>query len=159
MGSFTWSKQVANGVFCQKNTHHGKRFIVFISVYKRATDKGRWEKQHSRVFVLMQTIVKPWRNLWKRVWKKRYRSLLVLPPVALSFLKDGLRRALCLGHVKRRSKDYYIAIKSAETNVMIAHSMILIRRLDSLWRQVLNQYQKSATSHWLKQSSHSWNSI
>jgi transposase len=34
-----------------------------------------------------------------------------------------------LNHFRRLAKDYEIAIKSAENNVMIAHSMILIRRL------------------------------
>ena len=34
-----------------------------------------------------------------------------------------------LNHFRRLSKDYEIAIKSAENNVMIAHSMILIKRL------------------------------
>ena len=34
-----------------------------------------------------------------------------------------------LGHFRRLSKDYEISIKSAENNVMIAHSMLLIRRL------------------------------
>jgi putative transposase len=33
-----------------------------------------------------------------------------------------------LNHFRRLAKDYEIAIKSAENNVMIAHSMILIRR-------------------------------
>lgn len=34
-----------------------------------------------------------------------------------------------LNHFRRLSKDYEIAINSAENNVMIAHSMILIKRL------------------------------
>ena len=34
-----------------------------------------------------------------------------------------------LNHFRRLGKDYEIALKSAENNVMIAHSMILIRRL------------------------------
>ena len=34
-----------------------------------------------------------------------------------------------LNHFRRLGKDYEIAVKSAENNVMIAHSMILIRRL------------------------------
>ena len=34
-----------------------------------------------------------------------------------------------LNHFRRLSKDYEIALKSAENNVMIAHSMVLIRRL------------------------------
>lgn len=34
-----------------------------------------------------------------------------------------------LNHFRRLSKDYEIAIKSAENIVMIAHSMILIKRL------------------------------
>jgi putative transposase len=34
-----------------------------------------------------------------------------------------------LGHFRRLSKDYEIAIKSAENNVMIAHSILLLRRL------------------------------
>ena len=35
-----------------------------------------------------------------------------------------------LGHFRRLSKDYEISTKTAETFVMIAHSMILIKRLD-----------------------------
>ena len=34
-----------------------------------------------------------------------------------------------LGHFRRLSKDYEISIKSAENNVMIAHSILLLRRL------------------------------
>jgi putative transposase len=34
-----------------------------------------------------------------------------------------------LNHFRRLSKDYEIAIKSAENNVMIAHAMVLIKRL------------------------------
>ena len=34
-----------------------------------------------------------------------------------------------LNHFRRLSKDYEIAINSAENNVMIAHSMLLIKRL------------------------------
>lgn len=34
-----------------------------------------------------------------------------------------------LGHFRRLSKDYEIAIKSAENNVMIAHCILLLRRL------------------------------
>lgn len=34
-----------------------------------------------------------------------------------------------LNHFRRLAKDYEIAIKSAENNMMIAHSIILIRRL------------------------------
>ncbi len=34
-----------------------------------------------------------------------------------------------LGHFRRLSKDYEIAIKSAENNVLIAHSILLLRRL------------------------------
>jgi putative transposase len=34
-----------------------------------------------------------------------------------------------LGHFRRLSKDYEIAIKSAQNNVIIAHSMLLIKRL------------------------------
>jgi len=35
-----------------------------------------------------------------------------------------------LNHFRRLSKDYEIAVKSAENNVMIAHSALLLRRLD-----------------------------
>ena len=34
-----------------------------------------------------------------------------------------------LGHFRRLSKDYEIAIKSAENTVIIAHSMLLLKRL------------------------------
>jgi len=34
-----------------------------------------------------------------------------------------------LNHFRRLSKDYEISIKSAENNVIIAHSMLLLRRL------------------------------
>jgi putative transposase len=37
-----------------------------------------------------------------------------------------------LNHFRRLSKDYEIAIKSAENNVMIAHAMLLLRRLVKL---------------------------
>ena len=37
-----------------------------------------------------------------------------------------------LNHFRRLSKDYEMAVKSAENIVMIAHSMILIKRLDSV---------------------------
>ena len=37
-----------------------------------------------------------------------------------------------LNHFRRLSKDYEIAVKSAENNVMIAHSMLLLRRLVKL---------------------------
>ena len=37
-----------------------------------------------------------------------------------------------LGHFRRLSKDYEIAIKSAENNVMIAHSILLLGRLGQL---------------------------
>lgn len=34
-----------------------------------------------------------------------------------------------LGHFRRLSKDYEISIRTEENNVMIAHSMLLLRRL------------------------------
>ena len=37
-----------------------------------------------------------------------------------------------LNHFRRLSKDYEIAVKSAETTVIIAHSMLLLRRIDKL---------------------------
>jgi putative transposase len=37
-----------------------------------------------------------------------------------------------LNHFRRLSKDYEISLKSSENNVMIAHSMILLKRLDEL---------------------------
>ena len=37
-----------------------------------------------------------------------------------------------LNQCRRLSKDYEIALKSAENNIMIAHSMLLIRRLTQL---------------------------
>jgi len=37
-----------------------------------------------------------------------------------------------LNHFRRLSKDYEIAVKSAETTVMIAHSMLLLRRVTKL---------------------------
>lgn len=37
-----------------------------------------------------------------------------------------------LNHFRRLSKDYEVSTKTAETFVMIAHSMILLRRLDRL---------------------------
>ena len=37
-----------------------------------------------------------------------------------------------LNHFRRLSKDYEIAVSAAENTVMIAHSMLLLRRLDKL---------------------------
>mgnify|MGYP003705641827 CR=1 FL=1 len=37
-----------------------------------------------------------------------------------------------LDHFRRLSKDYEIAVSAAENTVMIAHSMLLLRRLDKL---------------------------
>lgn len=36
-----------------------------------------------------------------------------------------------LNHFRRLSKDYEIAIKSAENAIMIAHSMILLKKLSN----------------------------
>lgn len=42
------------------------------------------------------------------------------------------RTFACLNHFRRLSKDYEIAVKSAEYIAMIAHSMILLKRLEKL---------------------------
>jgi len=39
-----------------------------------------------------------------------------------------------LNHFRRLSKDYEFSTKSAENMVMIAHSIVLLRRLIKLWR-------------------------
>ena len=45
----------------------------------------------------------------------------------------GVERTFAwLNPLRRLSKDYEMTINSAENNVMIAHSMILIKRLTSL---------------------------
>lgn len=54
-----------------------------------------------------------------------------IPPGWVIFAKRwGVERTFSwLNHFRRLSKDYEIAVKSPENIVMIAHSMILIKRL------------------------------
>jgi transposase len=40
------------------------------------------------------------------------------------------RTLSCLNHFRRLSKDYEISVASAENYVMIAHSMLLLKRLE-----------------------------
>ena len=42
-----------------------------------------------------------------------------------------------LNHFRRLSKDYEITKRAEENNVMIAHSILLLKRLYKLWKQVL----------------------
>jgi transposase len=57
-------------------------------------------------------------------------SVRIVPGWAILAKRWVVERTLAwLGHFRRLSKDYEIAIKSAENNVMIAHSILLLRRL------------------------------
>lgn len=67
----------------------------------------------------------------KKVLKRTIEiSARITPGWAILAKRWVVERTLAwLGHFRRLSKDYEITIKSAENNVMIAHSILLLARL------------------------------